>query len=269
MAGYGNLVAMSPLRPHLYLVTAFVVAYCQTPSQRPETPRDMFFGGLHDAVPERSQAGKRSLGKDTPQAPRGQREEVPARGGASFGLRYSLLKIQGIESVEVSRNTEFSSDDRIRLRVRANADSYLYVVSEGTSGNWSVLFPKMKPQPQPNKITAGAAYEFPSDSAFRFTGNPGTERMFILLTRKPEQNLDKLIYAVRTARPGDEQPDPAASQPVVSRTAMERLQSSTRDLLMEDAEVSQSTLKDFGVYVVNRSRAVDSQVVAEILLKHK
>ena len=58
-----------------------------------------------------------------------------------LGLRYSILKREGAESTEVAAGAVFRSGDRIRLRVEANADGFLYIVHRGSSGVWKPLFP--------------------------------------------------------------------------------------------------------------------------------
>ena len=53
-----------------------------------------------------------------------------------LGLRYAMMKRDASGNyVEVDPDTSFRSGDRIRIKVDANTSGYLYVVTQGSSGN--------------------------------------------------------------------------------------------------------------------------------------
>src|SRR5581483_709684 len=60
---------------------------------------------------------------------------------APLGLRYSVLKIVDGEGIETPPDTTFRSGDRIQVKVEANDNGYLYIVHQGSSGKWNVMFP--------------------------------------------------------------------------------------------------------------------------------
>src|SRR5262249_44738632 len=90
--------------------------------------------------------------------------------------------------------SEFRTGDRIRLSVMANQNGYLYVIARGASGAWSPLFPNPRSK-QGNEVVAGRSYEFPGTNGdtFKFTDQTGDERLFLLLSKTPVANLDKVI----------------------------------------------------------------------------
>jgi hypothetical protein len=246
----------------------------------------MFFAGLDDTpAPAKKDPAKPAASRPGGTAPAGGarpagtgRPEVPFQKVSAkgpLGLRYALLKVNGPESTEVPQTTEFTSGDRIRLKVQPNDDGYLYIVHQGTSGNWGILFPKLTANPDSNRIQAGVQYEVPPESAFRFSGNPGTERLFILLTRVPERDLDNIIYSVKgrpEERQGPKSDGPAlmAANRVVENPLINRLRAISRDLVLDDVPAeTQSGQRDMGVYVVNPAGVADSRVVADIQLRHK
>ncbi|HSW50116.1 MAG TPA: hypothetical protein VLH09_08075, partial [Bryobacteraceae bacterium] len=51
-----------------------------------------------------------------------------------LGVRYSILRREGSESIETGSDEVFKSGDRIRVRVEANGNGYLYIIHRGSSG---------------------------------------------------------------------------------------------------------------------------------------
>jgi hypothetical protein len=73
-------------------------------------------------------------------------------------------------------------DDRLRFRATANFDGYLYVMNQGTSGDYTRLFPR-EDTGQQNEIKAGKEYQVPAtDGVFRITGPPGHEIVYWMFT---------------------------------------------------------------------------------------
>jgi len=122
-------------------------------------------------------------------------------GAASpLGLRYSILKREGAESTEVDPDTVFRSGDRIRLRVEANGGGYLYIIHRGSSGVWKPLFPSSEIAGGDNRVQKGKPYEIPPGYVFTFDEQPGDERLFIVLSRQPEADLEGLIYSLSSGQ---------------------------------------------------------------------
>jgi Domain of unknown function (DUF4384) len=73
-------------------------------------------------------------------------------------------------------------DDRVRFRATANFDGYLYVMNQGTSGDYAQLFPS-KDAGQQNEIHAGKEYLVPAtEGVFRITGPAGHEIVYWMIT---------------------------------------------------------------------------------------
>jgi hypothetical protein len=207
-----------------------------------------------------------------------------------LGLRYSILKYAGDdEYVEVDPDLVYHSGDRIRLRVEVNSQAYLYIVMQGSSGNWRVLFPSPEYDDGTNLVAPGRAYDIPSRTRFVFDEQPGTEKLFFVLSRQPEQDLDKLIYQLDSGGAPAAAPTaggPPKAQPVKTMMAMntinisdalvERLRGQVlaRDLVFEKVSEDKpkntgATKKEKAVYVVNPSRQADSRLVADVELRHR
>lgn len=73
-------------------------------------------------------------------------------------------------------------NDRVRFRATANFDGYLYVMNQGTSGDYSRLFPR-DDTGQKNKIHAGKEYLVPAtEGLFRITGPAGHEIVYWMIS---------------------------------------------------------------------------------------
>ena len=147
-------------------------------------------------------------------------------------------------------DTTFHSGDRIRLEAQANSTGYLYVVAQGSSGNWQVLFPSREVSNGSNLVHRGETRLVPggNQGQFVFDEQAGTEKLFFVLSRQPEQSLDKLIYSMggQTAPADPTVVKPAAAEPnrvlmaqaSVSDDVISRIrgQVKARDLIFEKVE---------------------------------
>lgn len=76
----------------------------------------------------------------------------------------------------------FEPGDRVRFRFRSNFDGYLYVMDHGTSGSYSLLFPREETG-RDNKIASGKEYRVPATRAwFRIAGPPGYDIVYWMVT---------------------------------------------------------------------------------------
>jgi hypothetical protein len=199
---------------------------------------------------------------------------------APLGVRYSILKRNSSgQFEEVAPDSVFRSGDRIRLSVEANDEAYLYIVHRGSSGTWKLMFPAANSAGGANHVVRGRHYLMPPGSMFTFVGEPGEEKLFLVLSRQPEPDLESLIDSLQ------EGAKPAAA-PVVKPQRQYQLASLrmandemisrfrnlvSRDLITEkiDEEPAAGRPADKAVYVVNSTGRADSRVVADIQLKHE
>jgi len=217
--------------------------------------------------------------------------DKPATG--PLGMRYSVLKRNAAgQYQEVDVDTTFHSGDRIRLEAQANTTGYLYVVAQGSSGNWQVLFPSREVASGSNQVHRGETRLVPggNQGQFVFDEQAGTEKLFFVLSRQPEPSLDKLIYSMggRTAPADPTVAKPAGADPnrflmaqaTVSDDVVSRIrgQVTARDLIFEKVDnekvLSQNPPSgevkiETASYVVNRSTAPDARLVVDVKLKHQ
>lgn len=183
-----------------------------------------------------------------------------------LGLRYSVLQKQDGPSDEVDRDTIFHAKDSVRISVESSGDAFLYLVNQGSSGNWKVLFPAAEIHDGDNHVLKGKKYEIPKGYAFAFDEQTGDEKLFIVLSRRVVPNLEKLIYEVapkgsKTAsKPGasDSAPKTLMASAAVNNSTVSDLEAVySRDLIIEKVKDSEPPEKDpdkkreTAVYTVN------------------
>jgi hypothetical protein len=201
-----------------------------------------------------------------------------------LGLRYSLLEKQDGSFNEVDRDTVFHSKDSVRVSVESSGDAFLYIVYQGSSGNWKVLFPSTEIQGGDNHVLKGQKYEIPQGYSFTFDEQTGNEKLFIVLSRRVVPNLEKLIYDVgpktprKTSAPEKSSPEPKtlmASATVTNSLVSDLETVYSRDLIIEKVQDSEPPAKDpdkkreTAVYTVNPVGGADAKVVAQVTLKHR
>jgi uncharacterized protein DUF4384 len=200
----------------------------------------------------------------------------PTGSRPALGLRYTILKKEGDEQVEAGPDTVFHAGDRIRLTVEANDDGHLYVVNRGSSGTWKLLFPSAEIKDGDNRIQRRVKYEIPSGYTFTFDEQAGEEKLFIVFSRQPENDLEKLIYSLGQGTPANEKPAVEKPKMLLASAAFSddmigKLRNAyARDLIVEKVDDEQpGPKKEKAVYAVNPSGSEDSRVVADITLKHQ
>ena len=181
---------------------------------------------------------------------------------APLGLRCSIVKqVRDNQVEEVDPDTIFHSGDRIRLSIVSNESGYLYVVARGSSGRWNLLFPSREILGGKNTIEKGDRHEIPlGDLWIAFDTQPGIEKVFLVLARQPEPDLEKL------ARPSGQERESASA---LDNAAVGKIRSqvAARDLVFE--KVSSATSGEKALYVVNPTGNADARVVVDLSLTHR
>lgn len=210
--------------------------------------------------------------------------------GVPLGLKYAILK----GTTEVPVSTVFHAGDRIQLSVETNGQGYLYIVSRGSSGTWKPLFPSPEVEDGNNRVEGFHSYILPPKSRLIFDEQTGSEKVFVVFSREPEPNLEKLIYSLKGVAPASapkpaapKPPAPTNAEPVEPKTlyalADTRIDDMTvgmlrtaysRDLVIEKVDENSvssgpAPKKETAVYVVNPSGSRDSRLVADLELVHR
>jgi hypothetical protein len=209
------------------------------------------------------------------------RRTAPApTAGPPLGLRYTITKLIDGKMAEVSPESVFRAGDRIKITVVPNSPGYLYIINQGSSGTWKPIFPSPEIEDGNNRVDGFRDYAMPPKSRMIFDSQPGTERLFVVLSREPEPDFEQLIYSLQTPRtkPSAAEPETPAKTPPrtmvaanISNDTVGRLRNVyARDLVVEKVdEETPGEKQEKAVYVVNPSGSANSRVVADIVLVHQ
>jgi hypothetical protein len=252
-------------------------------------PRQMAYGAQDETpAPPKPKPAVKPKPKPTPTTDQAQSGQSAAQPPASIiqasytalALRYTVQRRDNGKTIDVPANTKFHSGDRIQLSVEVNDAGYLYIIHQGTSQTWKAMFPSPEIADGDNRVQRGRVYTVPPGYVFTFSGDPGVERLFVIFSREPVQEIDSLIYSLKgvrqtpAAEPGRERPATdtlvASARPIEdSRIKVMRAMYS-RDLIIEKEDQEQGgQQQDYSVYVANPKGSPDSRVVADIPLTHK
>ena len=201
-----------------------------------------------------------------------------------LGLKYFIMKrTDAGEYVQAEPDASFVNGDQIRLIIETNDTGYLYVVAQGTSKMWKPLFPSPEISGGDNKVERGKRYNIPNDSVFSFSGAPGTEKLFIVLSRQPEGDIRSMMYKLEDRQRQNAAPSDTllAANIGIQDSVIQRLRSSyARDLVIEKVDDTKTPARkappaeavqapERAVYVVNARAGEKAWVVADIDLRHE
>jgi hypothetical protein len=199
-----------------------------------------------------------------------------------LGLRCSvMLRDASNEYTEVTPGTVFHSGDHIRLSLLANEAGYFYVIQQGSTGAWAPIFPPQSAPTDANKVVAGQIQVVPSGTrAFVFDQHPGDEKLYIILSRTPVGDIDRVMQNLRNGGPArHEQPTDGAEERMEAENRIPDLfvhQLASRDLtLVDEQTVNESSKKDVegekAIYVVSKGGGPESnsRVVLSLDLRHE
>jgi hypothetical protein len=110
-------------------------------------------------------------------------------------------------AVRVDPEHVFHKGDRVRVLLETNTDGYLYIFNTTNDGPVVMIYPDAQLDEAGNYIKAHIPWEIPSSASDEerlrwlvFDENPGTERLYFVLTREPLQGVpteDELIALCR------------------------------------------------------------------------
>jgi hypothetical protein len=118
-----------------------------------------------------------------------------AKPGQAQRMEIALERQDGDSWKTVDPGFVFDKGDHVRFRFRANFNGYLYVIDYGTSGSYSLLFPREETG-KDNGIAAGREYTIPATRAwFRIDGPPGHDIVYWTVSPIPLSRGDTGLYS--------------------------------------------------------------------------
>ena len=233
----------------------------QQPQPQPkiEGARDLFYFGAtqKDKLPpiqKVSTAAKVARPAAAPAAP-ATVEDAAAVPHLGFRYTVALVNQTSGKAEAVDPDRDFRKGECVRLEVESNQSGYLYVLSRQSSGGWLPLFPSSEMKDESNVADPGQKVRAPKDYCFEITDPPGTETLFVVLSRSP-RDFFELYDAIKNP--------PAAAPAKMAKTF------GTRDLVIKKVTpAADRPDSDYSVYVVNGSDKPSSTVVKKVEIRHR
>jgi hypothetical protein len=251
-----------------------LIAQQSPPQQKIEGARDLFYFGAtqKDTLPPIQKASSPSPPKGPKSSPATQVAAAASPGVPHLGFRYTVTLVNQTtgKAEAVDPDRDFRKGECVRLEVESNQSGYLYVLSKQSSGGWLPLFPSPEMPDQSNVADPGQKVRVPKDYCFEISDPPGTETMFLALSRSPRDFFD-LYDAIKAPSSVTSNPVQLASARKVN-SAVEKMAANfgTRDLMIKKVTPSADKQEtDYSVYVVNGSTSPSSTVVKKVELRHR
>ena len=167
---------------------------------------------------------------DAPKAPK---NNMAADEVSITGIKITLELYRDGKKSMVLPSHVFKSGDRVKILYAANIDCFVYWLSEGTSGDYYMLFPNPKVG-MDNWVKQNEIYSIPDKpgATFKFKGPTGVEKIILIVSPR---KIDELEDAVREAAVKDGRITESTAQVAAVRENFRRL-AGNRDLVFEEKE---------------------------------
>ena len=186
-----------------------------------------------------------------------------------LGITYSLNLVNATTgaSQPADASQVFHKGQCVAFDFKSNRSGYLYVLALQSSGDWQPLLPSPEMPEENNVLDPGQRIRVPSGYCFEITDPPGTETLFVVLARDPN-DIYKLNDAIRSRAAGTAGKTAAAR---LVRSEVDRLSSSVGGNTKVGTS-GPSTSKGEApnsVYVVNGSQQAQTRLVTQIRIRHQ
>jgi hypothetical protein len=187
---------------------------------------------------------------------------------ANLGVRYNVLKVDAATNrrTEVAPDTVFHEKDCVAVRIQPNRGGFLYVFNQASSGAWQALIPSPETAEDSNVVRPYNLMDVPDNYCFEMDNKPGTERLLIVVTDKPEDVL-KLNDSLKNGAGSDKNEG--------YQVAANDMKPFTASLTGRDLKITKVGAKaaageaPYSTYLVNAAATTSDRLVLEIKLKHE
>jgi hypothetical protein len=178
------------------------------------------------------------------------------------GLSYWLEVVQqnGKTVRATAESRVFKSGERVRFAFKSNKEGYLYLLSLGSSGRGTVLFPDPRINGGRNIVSPSEAYVIPfGEKSFVMDATPGEERVLVFFSEVE-------IGDVRDYFMGDKKNKQIEAQNTQKLYAYAETNGS-KDILFEEDAVGAGAQP--ASYIVTKTNDPKSIIFKEIKIMHK
>jgi Domain of unknown function (DUF4384) len=184
------------------------------------------------------------------------------------GLKYRILLRESESSLRaVPIDSLFKTNDRVRFEVESNTSGFVYLLQHGSDSSWDILFPSAEVRDNHNRLEPMHPVQIPREQDFVFDQTSGQERVFLVLSRSRETDLERLLNFVRG---GSREVSPQGEAPALFKsisTEMSRALAS-RNLKVYQNSGGGSGDTQYATYAIDADLHV-GWVVLELVLNHQ
>ncbi len=186
-----------------------------------------------------------------------------------LGLKYVIEQVQPSGgTIQVDPEKVFTSGDGIRLSIEVNTDAYVYLITQGSSGRWEVLFPRAG---EDNHLKAYQKVQVPAPPAdpIVFEEPSGSETLYIRVSRTEIRDPDKLLPDKSGENPKLMAGVPKSQIDEMFRKERMEARDLTRGKVHPSDNPNPDDKNEWAFYVVNVSTKPDAEVIQQFKLRHK
>ena len=111
---------------------------------------------------------------------------APKAAAMHLGLRYNVVLMDNNKKAhQIPADSTLKAGDCFAIDLESNHAGYLYVLDRQSSGSWTPLLPNPDMPGERNVIEPRTRMRVPKDYCFTVNNPPGTETLFVVLSRNP------------------------------------------------------------------------------------
>ena len=193
-----------------------------------------------------------------------------------LGFRYDIVLVEN-GSGTVDSTQPLKTGQCFVLNVEVNYPGYLYVFSQGSSGNWTPLYPSSEMPDESNLLRARTPMRIPQEHCFVVNEPSGDEHLFLVLSRNVEgmRALDEAVRgktSVAPAHGAEARPEAVLTAQMQVDEQVVKLSHELRGRDLGVKRIAKPLTADEpanSVYVVDVSDKPNDRIITDVLLHHQ
>lgn len=166
-------------------------------------------------------------------------KDAKATDEQTLAIKTTIVLTRDGTTSTVKPSHDFQTGDALKLVFTPSADGYVYWMSKGSSGNYSILFPAVGVG-MDNSVKRNVEYTVPAKGAFKFDSKTGTEELLCILA---EQKIADIDAAVASAAAAKAQVDENCAKYLAGLEQKNESKRKTRDLVFDDDDAGDVNTK--------------------------
>lgn len=116
-----------------------------------------------------------------------------AVGCAATEVEYQIVVDREFATQTVLETSVFASGEKFQLRITPEQDCFVYLLNRGTSGRYTMLYPRPESAGERSEAERNRTATLPTRGSFQFDMQSGTEELILCVSRKPHPALERVV----------------------------------------------------------------------------